>query len=256
MHVLVAGGSGVLGRHVVREAFARGHQVRVMSRRSGGSGRPEMPVARADLATGDGVQAALAGVDAVIHAASDPRRAAAVDAGGTRRLVEAAQRSGVAHVVYVSIVGADRIPLSYYAAKVEAERAVAGSAVPHSILRATQFHSLVDRLMRLAARVPFVLPLPADFQVQSVAVREVAARLVRALDDGPGGRLPDMGGPETMTLGEAAEAWQRAHGVRKRIVRVPLAGAAAAGFRAGLNTVPDGDAGAVRWAEWLSDPDA
>ena len=80
--------------------------------------------------------------------------------------------------------------------------------VPYSVLRATQFHSLVDGLISTAARMPLVIPLPTAFMVQSVATSEVADRLVQALVDGPGGRLRDLGGPEVMTLGEAAAVWK------------------------------------------------
>ena len=145
----------------------------------------------------------------------------------------------------------DEIPFGYYRAKAEAERLVAESGVPYSILRATQFHSFVDQLISTAARVPLVLPLPADFRVQSVAAEEVAARLIGALNGGPSGRLPDFGGPEVMTLGEAARVWKRVRGVQKPVVNVPLFGGLAAGFRAGHNTVPEGEWGAVRWEEWL-----
>ncbi len=248
MKILVTGGTGTLGGYVVRSALEHSHTVRVQSR-SPNSAPVEW--ARADLATGEGVREAVEGVDAVIHAASDPRKPQAVDVAGSRRLVEAAREAGTGHFIYVSIVGVDKIPFGYYRAKAEAERLVAESGVPYSILRATQFHSFVNQLIRSAARVPLVLPLPTDFRVQSVAAEEVAARLVRALDGGPGGHLPDFGGPEVMTLGEAAGKWKEALNVQKSVVNVPLFGGLAAGFRAGHNTVPEGERGTVRWEAWL-----
>lgn len=258
MNILVTGGTGTLGRHIVRTALGAGHGVRVQSR------RPRSENARAadslavewrqaDLASGDGVPEAVAGVDAVVHAAHDPRKPQLVDVGGTRRLVEAARAAGVDHIIYVSIVGVDRIPFGYYRAKVEAEQIVAESGVPYSVLRATQFHSFVDQIISVAGRIPLLLPLPTDFRVQSVAAEEVAERLIRALTDGPGGRLPDLGGPEVTTLGEAAARWKVARGVRKPVVRLPLFGGFAAGFRAGYNTVTEeGDRAAVRWEDWLA----
>ncbi len=250
MRVLVTGGTGTLGRYVVRAALEHNHTVRVQSRSPQSNSAPA-EWARADLATGEGVREAVGGVDAIIHAASDPRKPQAVDVAGSRRLLEAAREAGVAHLVYVSIVGVEEIPFSYYRAKAEAERLVAESGVPYSILRATQFHSFVDQIIRTAARVPLALPLPTDFRVQSVAAEEVAARLVRVLNGGSGGRLPDFGGPEVMTLGEAAEVWKRARSVRKPVVNVPLFGGLAAGFRAGQNTVSEGEHGVVGWEAWL-----
>lgn len=107
-------------------------------------------------------------------------------------------------------------------------------------------------IISAAAHIPLFLPLPTDFQVQSVAAEEVADRLIRALADGPGGRLPDFSGPEVTTLGEAAAQWKAARGVQKPVVRVPLFGGFAAGFRAGHNTVAEGERGSVRWADWLA----
>jgi uncharacterized protein YbjT (DUF2867 family) len=252
MKVLVTGGTGNLGRALTRAVTATRHTVRIMSRRD----RPQLATnnfewAQADIALGEGVREAVAGVDAILHAASDPRRARAVDVNGTRHLVEAAQASGIAHLIYVSIVGIDDIPYSYYKRKREAEEIIKSSGVPYSVLRATQFHSLVDSLVSVAARVPVVMPLPTDFKFQSVAESEVAERLVRQLIERPGGRLPDLGGAEVLTLGEMAEIWMSVKGARKKLVHLPLPGAIAAGFRAGKNTAPEGVRGVTRWREWL-----
>jgi uncharacterized protein YbjT (DUF2867 family) len=179
-----------------------------------------------------------------------------VDVEGTRRLAEAARAAGTAHLVYVSIVGIDQVPFAYYRSKLAAERIVAASGVPHSILRATQFHSLVDTMLAGFARVPLVLPLPAGFRFQSCATVEAAERLVRAAEAGPGGRLPDFGGPQVLTLAEMAAAWKAARGVRKPAVGLPLLGGLASALRAGKNTLRDGDGerGTVRWDDWLRDP--
>jgi uncharacterized protein YbjT (DUF2867 family) len=255
MKILITGGTGALGREVTRVAEAAGHTVRIGSRRARPEGVPPgRGWAQVEVATGEGNPAAVAGVDAIIHAASDPIRAGNVDVNGTRFLMEAARAAGVGHFVYVSIVGIDQIPLGYYRRKAAAERIVAGSGVPYSILRATQFHTLVDMLIRAAARVPFVIPLPTDFCVQSVAPSDVADRLVLCLGAGPGERLPDFGGPELLTLAEATEQWKEARSVQKPTVRLPLPGEVAAAFRAGKNAVSNGEHGTIHWREWLRDP--
>jgi uncharacterized protein YbjT (DUF2867 family) len=206
--------------------------------------------AQSDLATGEGL-----GADAVIHAASDPRRTREVDVEGTRRLVEASRAAGVRYLVYVSIVGIDEIPYYYYRSKLAAEQIVEASGVPHTILRATQFHSFVELCVASAARVPLVMPLPVAFKFQTVAQEEVAERLVVCLDEGPrGGRAPDFGGPEVLTLGEMAATWMEARGVRKRLVTLPLPGAVASAFRAGKNTTPATPRGRLRWRDWLARP--
>ena len=187
-----------------------------------------------------------------MHAASDPRRAAEVDVEGTRRLLAAAAARSVAHLLYISIVGVDRIPHPLYQRKLAAEEIIAAGRVPWTILRLTQFHSFVNHILKRASRAPFVIVLPKRFRFQSVDLADAAARTARALSDGPGGRLPDYGGPDVLTLGEAAKTWRRVRGVRKAIVNLPMFGARAAAFRAGLNTAPDGARGAVTFEQWLA----
>ncbi|HEX5708967.1 MAG TPA: NAD(P)H-binding protein [Pyrinomonadaceae bacterium] len=253
MRVLITGGNGSLGRDLVRAVACEGRRVRVMSRRPRAqSASSEVEWAQADIATGEGLRAAVADVDVVIHAASDPRRTDAVDVEGTRRLVDAARDARVAHLVFISIVGIDEIPFYYYKRKLAAERIIEASGLPYSTLRATQFHSLIEFSLSALARVPLVLPLPTDFKFQSVAQEEVAELLARCLDEGPRGRLPDFGGPEVLTLGEMAATWMEAKGVRKRLVRLPLPGATAAAFRAGKNTTPETVRGVMSWREWVA----
>src|SRR5688500_11347202 len=104
--ILVTGGTGVLGGEIVEAADAAGHAVRVGSRgprRAGAPATREWAVM--DLASGSGIDEAVAEVDVVIHAASDPKRSQPADVDGPRALVEACRRCGVGHLVYVSIVG-------------------------------------------------------------------------------------------------------------------------------------------------------
>jgi uncharacterized protein YbjT (DUF2867 family) len=204
-----------------------------------------------DLSTGEGLQTAIKGVDAVIHAATDRRNPASVDIEGTDRLITAARNEGIRHFVHVSVAGVDDIPLAYYRAKRAAEQAVMTSGLPFSILRATQFHQSLDRQLRALAGVPIVLPLPKGFVVQTVDVREVALRLIRCLDYRPTGRLVDFGGPHVLPLAEAAATWMRINRIRKPIVHVPVPGAIARAFRDQENTVPFGARARVSWREWL-----
>jgi uncharacterized protein YbjT (DUF2867 family) len=257
MNVLVTGGTGTLGREVVRAATAAGHRAVTMSRRPAPDASTAPRWATADLLTGQGLAAAVADVDVVIHAASDSRGDPAVDEDGTRRLALAVKAARVPHLVFVSIVGIDRISYPYYARKLAAEHALEGSGQPHSILRATQFHPFVDFLLtKAASAVPLVMPLPVRCLLQPVDVGDVAVRLLGAVDDGPRGRLPDYGGPRRMDVGEAATLWQQARGVRKPIVPLPAYNAILRGFRAGYNTLPADTApenrGRVTWEEWLA----
>jgi len=243
---LVTGGTGTLGSRVVGRLREAGGQVRVMSR----SGRPG--TVPGDLATGEGVEAALEGVGSVVHCASSPTRTRRVDVEGTERLLGAAGRAGVGHVLFVSIVGVDRNPyFPYYRMKLEAEGIVERSPVPWTILRATQFHGFVLRLIRYLDRLP-VLVAPKGFLLHPVDVGEVAERTAELALAAPSGRAPDVGGPEVRTFSDLAGAYLEAAGRGPRVLEVPVPGRTARAFREGAQLSVDGWRGEIRWEEFLA----
>ncbi|MFI8102874.1 SDR family oxidoreductase [Streptomyces sp. NPDC086023] len=241
--ILVTGGTGTLGSLVTGRLRAAGHEVRVLSRHS-----PQYPV---DLMDGSGLDAAMAGADTVVHCASNTRRAGKGDDEAARHLVAAARRAGVGHLVYISIVGVDRVPLGYYRRKYRVEQMLEESGLGVTILRTTQFHDLVAMLAGTVARLP-VVPVPKGVRVQPLATEEVAERLAELAAAPPAGRVPDMGGPETHTLADFVRAWLAAHGSTRRVVEVPLAGKAYAGFRRGGHLSPAHAVGKGTFAHYLA----
>ncbi len=222
-----------------------GREVRTLSR----SERPG--TVRGDLLTGEGLEQAVEGVDVIVHCASSPRKTRQVDVEGTERLLRAAARAGVSHVVFISIVGVDRNPyFPYYRMKLEVERIVERSEVPWTILRATQFHELVLGIIRFLERLP-VMMMPKGFLLQPIDVGEVADRLAELALSGPAGRVPDIGGPEVRTAAELARAYFEVVGRRRRVVEVPVPGKTARAFREGAQLCPDRRYGGVRWEEFL-----
>jgi uncharacterized protein YbjT (DUF2867 family) len=248
--VLVTGGTGRLGRRVVRALAADGHPVRILSREPAAPPVPGADVVVADLGTGAGLVEAVAGVTAVVHCATDPRRPRVVDVAGTGRLLQAARDAGRPHVVSVSVVGVDRIPVSYYRAKLAAEEAMARSGLPWTLLRTTQFHEFVEDLLRRLGRLP-VVPVPRGWRIQPIDVDEVARRLADAVASGPAGRLPDLGGPEVFPVAELVRDRLRRTGRHRPVVEVPLSGALCAALRAGANLVPGNRSGGRTWREFL-----
>ncbi|MET7307137.1 SDR family oxidoreductase [Streptomyces sp. NPDC005571] len=239
--ILVTGGTGTLGREVTDRLRTDGHEVRVLSRRS-------QPYA-VDLRDGTGLDAAVDGVDTIVHCATTPRGGDDTAAG---HLIEAAKRAGVPHLVHISIVGVDRVPLGYYRVKRQVEQMVEDSGLGWTILRSTQFHDLVLRILTAAARLP-VMPLPAGVRLQSIDTGEVADRLAELAVVGPAGRLPEMGGPEVRELPELARAYLRATGKRRPLVPVPLAGKAYAGYRRGGHLTPRRAVGKATFEEFLTE---
>ncbi|GEL96079.1 SDR family oxidoreductase [Cellulomonas composti] len=248
--VLVTGGTGMLGREVVAELVRRGRTVRVLSRRTADEQSPGVRRVVGDLSTGAGLDEALDGAAAVVHCASEPRHGERdVEAAG--RLLIAARRAGIEHLVYISIVGVDAIPYSYYRAKLEVEHLVEAGDVPWTILRTTQFHQFVPWLLRRFT-VGGVTVLPSRTSVQPVDVREVAARLVDLVEAGPSGRVPDVGGPRVVSSDEAARVVAAAQGRRARVVHVRMPGKAFAACRAGHLLCPAQATGVVTLAEALA----
>jgi uncharacterized protein YbjT (DUF2867 family) len=239
--VLVTGGSGTLGRHLVSVLGARGHEVRVLSRRPGAGTHV------GDLASGVGVAQAAAGAELVVHAASD-RRMGRTDQRQTAHLLDALP--SCRHLVYVSIVGVDAIPLGLYRAKLACEELIAGSATPATVLRATQFHELLAMALRGAGRLPLA-PLPLDLLFQTVAAAEVAGRVADLLDGPPLGRAPDFGGPEVLNGWQLVAAWRAQLGRPRSVLNLRLPGRLYKSFAGGLNTCPDHADGRQRWAEYV-----
>lgn len=241
--VLVTGGTGTLGRHLVPLLRSAGHDVRVLSRTAGAD------IVKGDLTTGEGLDDAVAGVDTVVHAATDPVRARRADVGGTRRLIERMTTSGRPHLLYVSIVGVDRHPLPYYKAKWTAEQLVRESHLPSTIFRAVQFHELLDKTF--TAMRP-VIVAPRRFRFQPVAAAEAAERIVQLVEDGPSNRVADLGGPEIRDMGDLAAAWKQARRSRKPVVRPPVPGRIAGAFRRGVNLASEHATGRTTWEQWLA----
>jgi len=174
-----------------------------------------------------------------------------VDFEGTRRLVSADREAGVSHVVFISIVGIDKVPWAGGKAKLASEDLIQHSGLPWSILRTTQFHYGIDVLLHVLTRLPLVALVPTDWPLQPVAEEEVAERLCEIVRAGPSGRLPDMGGPLVSTSGELARIWLKQRGVHRAIIPLFLPGKTARALRQGGNTCPQQATGTISWEAWL-----
>ncbi|MEW2048571.1 SDR family oxidoreductase [Streptomyces sp. NPDC005476] len=239
--ILVTGGTGTLGRLVTERLRTDGHEVRVLSRHT--------PPYAVDLREGGPrLDAAVAGVDTVVHCASTPRGG---DEQAAANLLAAAREAGVRHLVYISIVGVDRVPFGYYRAKLAVEKLVEESGLGWTVLRATQFHDLLVQVLQTLAKVP-VMALPAGVSDQPVEVAEVADRLAELAAGPPAGRVDDLAGPEVRTFESLARAFLKASGRRCAVLNVPLWGASYRAFRAGGHLAPERAVGRGTFEEYLA----
>jgi uncharacterized protein YbjT (DUF2867 family) len=254
--ILVTGGTGTLGRRLVPRLQQAGCDIRVLTR---GSRADEDGVRflTGDLAAGEGIEQAVDGVATIVHCAGSNKG----DEDKTRNLVRAASRTGAPHLVYISVVGADRIPIAsavdramfgYFGSKLASERVVAESGLPWTTLRATQFHDLMLTVARALAKLPVVL-VPAGSRFQPVDADEVAARLVELALSEPAGLVPDLAGPRVYSTADLIRGYLRAIHRRRPILPVMLPGRAARAVRAGANLAPERAVGKRTWEEFLAE---
>jgi uncharacterized protein YbjT (DUF2867 family) len=254
--ILVTGGTGTLGRLVVDRLGEAGREVRVLSRQSH-EAEEGVQFVTGDLQTGEGAEAAVEGVEIIVHCAGSSKG----DEDKARTLVRAASQAGAPHLVYISVVGADRIPVvsridramfGYFASKLAAEQVVADSGLPWTTLRAAQFYDLALTVAQQMAKLP-VIPIPRGLRFQPIDTDEVAARLVELALGAPAGQVPEMAGPMEYSGEELLRAYLRAAQRRRRILPVPLPGKAAAAIRAGAALTPNQAVGRRTWEEFLAD---
>ncbi|GAB3520883.1 SDR family oxidoreductase [Arthrobacter monumenti] len=251
--ILVTGGTGRLGRLVIPRLLAAGRDVRVLSRHSqDAAGGVEYLTG--DLLTGEGVERAVDGAGTILHLAGAAN--AKGDDEATRNLARAASRAGIQHLVHISVIGADRVPLGYFKSKLAAEQAVIDSGLPFTILRAAQVHDLVLTMVQAMAKLPMI-PVPGGVRFEPVDADEVAARLAELTLGEPSGLVTDLAGPEVYGMDELIRGYLRLHGKRRLMVPLRMPGKAGRAYRAGRNLSHErSSAGKRTWADFLQNEKA
>ncbi|PXW35753.1 UNVERIFIED_CONTAM: uncharacterized protein YbjT (DUF2867 family) [Williamsia faeni] len=224
---LITGATGQIGTPTTAALRADGHDVRALSRRRGPG------LVTGDLMSGTGIGAAMAGVDTVIHLATTN---GAKDIQVAKNLFAAAASAHVRHVVLLSIVGIDKIPMGFYKQRLAIESLATASGVPLTLQRSTQFHPFVDTLFSAQRFLPLVIAPSIRFQ--PIATQDVAARLVTLAAGEPSGRVDDIGGPEQRTTADLLAVWKKAKGSRRPALPLRLPGKLFKAFAAGNNLVP------------------
>jgi len=241
MRIAVAGGTGLVGQHVVKALREAGHEPVVLARSTG-----------VDLLAGTGL--ALDGVDAVVDVANvgttSRERAVTFFEAVTSNLLAAEGAAGVRHHVVLSIVGIDRVDTGYYAGKRRQEDMALAGPVPVTVVRATQFHEFAAQWLA-RVRGPLV-PVPRML-MQPVAAREVGAALAALAPGEPLGRAPEVAGPATLDLVDAVRRVLAARGERRVVVPLPVPGAAGRAMRSGGLLPTDGlPRSGQSFEEWLA----
>jgi uncharacterized protein YbjT (DUF2867 family) len=190
MKIVVIGGTGLIGSKVVEHLTEHGHEAIAASPNSG-----------VNSITGEGLAEALVGADVVVDVSNSPSFADAdvleFFTTSTTNLLAAERQAGVGHHVALSIVGAERLPNSgYLRAKVAQEKLIQESALPYSIVRATQFYEFAGRIAD-EATVDGIARLSTGL-MQPIAAADVSVAVARVAAGDPIDGTLEIGGPERM----------------------------------------------------------
>lgn len=229
--ILVAGGTGRLGRSVVRRLVNRGEAVRVLTRDQDRAAQlgPKVEIVVGDVREPHTLAPAMAEVNVVVsavHGFAGPGNVspASVDRDGNIHLIDAARAAG-AEVVMVSVVGPSRAsPMELFRMKHAAEEYLRASRVAATVVAATAFMELwIDLLEQTASRSgrPLVFGR-GNNPINFVSVDDVAWLVERAvLDRDTRGARLEIGGPDNLTMNQLATAIQSAAGRSGRPLHVP-----------------------------------
>lgn len=249
--LLVTGATGTLGRHVVRQLQSRNASIRAFVRKTDPElGRVQQFVG--DIRTGSGLSEAVEGVDAIVHCATFFEPGNITDLAGARHLLNAASGAGSPHLVYISIIGIDQSEFSYFQSKLEIEGMIEQSGLPHTILRATQFHDFVFKMIKsFEDDQAGVMRVPPRLRFQTIASDEVAEKLVDIALNRSVGRAPDMAGPEVLSLEAMVDTFKDVF--RKPHVIEPDARDTTSydAFRSSATLAPDRAVGRMTWDTFL-----
>jgi uncharacterized protein YbjT (DUF2867 family) len=245
MKIVVFGGTGLIGSKLVRKLRDADHEVVSASPRSG-----------IDALTGKGLPEALAGARAVVDVMNSPswEDAAVLNffETSTRNVLAAGARAGVRHHVALSVVGTDRLQESgFFRAKMAQERLIAASAIPYTIVRATQFFEFIGAIAQ-AGTDGEVVRLPGAL-MQPMAADDVAAALADYAVGAPLNRIVEIAGPEAVGIDDAARRFLAATGDARRVLTDP--DATYYGIHVNERTLtPDAAArlGPTRFDDWLA----
>lgn len=242
MKIVVAGGTGFLGRHIVTALLASGHEITVLSRKPERASQiPELAGVNTtrgdvtDVATlrgcFDGAQGVVGVVQFPNHPVEVPRKGLTYDnydRKGTENLLAEATRAGVERYFYMSGAGANiASDKTWYRAKGYAERAVRDSGLKYAILRPSWAYGPEDRALNRLATIarfsPVVPRLGVKVQrIQPVSVDDIALAVQRLFErDHAWNKIYEIGGPHVMTMEEVLDTMCEVLGIKRAVLAVP-----------------------------------
>ena len=250
-NILVTGGTGLLGKEVVNQLLALKYEVSVLSSKKKISVPDGVELFKGDLASNRGLQEATENADIIIHCASNPKDTQSVDIKGTQNLLNAIDKDKTLHFVYISIINVDKSDYAYYQTKIKVEQMIAGSGIPFSVLRTTQFFDYVLNILESFDKHQGTIVVPDGMHFQPIEVKEAATLLVDIAQREPVGLVRGVGGPELLKFEEMTKTYLKVMSRNDELKVKHLEGDEYDRYRSENNIWPTNSYGNVTWEAFL-----
>jgi uncharacterized protein YbjT (DUF2867 family) len=250
-NILITGGTGTLGRAIIKQLAGLG-TINIISSRDNAEITAPANIIKADLTDADSLKQVVSKANVIIHCASNPTNAFAVDLEGTRNLLNCINTTALKHFIYISIAGVDKSQFPYYVVKRRVEQLVEAAGIPFTILRATQFHDFVLYRMIKSFETDGVLTIPQGLKFQSVDITEVAAKVKELTLTTPTNDVITFAGPQIQTIEEMAATYLNISGHPGPLKTEKMEGERFDMLRSGINLCPDKAFGKITWNVFLT----
>jgi uncharacterized protein YbjT (DUF2867 family) len=250
-NILITGGTGTLGQAIIKQLAGKA-AITVISTRDYADLLEPVNIIKADLTDANSLFSIGGTADIIIHCASNPLNAVAVDIQGTKNLLTSIDRSKLKHFIYISIAGVDKSQFPYYVVKRQVEQLVEDARIPHTILRATQFHEFVLHRMVKPFDTDEGLTVPAGLKFQPIHIDDVAAGVANLITTGPKNEIVTVGGPQILTIEDMAQTYLTISGRPGPLKKEMMQGERFDMLRSGINLCPGSATGRITWADFLT----
>ncbi|CAF1102218.1 unnamed protein product [Adineta steineri] len=261
--ILVTGGTGVLGRALSNIFLANKtdflitsrNQKNIINENDGMNSNSKSKWLYMDLSKNKGINKVFNNnIDTILHLASMPMQniqGQPADVILTKNLLDSIPKQNIKHLIYISIVGIDKIPFTYYRGKLECERLIKASGIPYSILRATQFHGFVEDFAVKLLKFPICM-VPKSIKVQPVQVEAVAMELNKILGQSPLNSTYEIGGKKIYEMKEIVDSLLNVRQEKKLMIPIPIMGKMLKAYAKGYGTCNNIALNSNTWEEYLA----
>ncbi|WP_057936141.1 SDR family oxidoreductase [Algoriphagus resistens] len=250
--ILITGGSGNLGKQLVKTLYNKGYSITVLSTKDNTELPENISLLMGDLTKAESLKNKLNNFELIVHCASNPKDSENVDYKGTLNLLQAIDPKRIVHFLYISIVGVDKSPYPYYQNKSMTENILKKSTVPFTILRITQFHDFVlHRILEpLVDPDKTMIKIPRQMSFQSIDIKD-AADIIAEVVETPQHATIEVGGPEVLSMYEIATLYLKQVGRTNEINEYSSTDIFYNLFTQRYNLCPNSKAGSFKWKDFL-----